>query len=378
MAAEHFDVQKQFERGVVILSLDTEQIWGYLDLLNEREFHRLYPDAIEAHDKLLACITDAGLSATWFMVGGMSLCQGTGVTDRRMAGLPVEWSSKIPPGLETTRPLWYRKSFVARLLKARPFQEVGLHGGLTHFIWTDPRAKRNVVEWELAEGVRALEEALVSPISFSFGREQEAHHELLPAHGFHCFRGRTVARSFQLGPTLYGKLARLFDELRCSTPLPVWPHETLPGLWNIPSSLFLYSIRPSRTRVAGLHLRIERFKRGVAAAARHKGIFHFCLHPENLTESPNGFLMFEDMLEQLTRARDRGDVEVLTMAEVTARMESARDRVTPRPVLEMPPRPLTGVRDAATKINCDTASKQRWANGQARRTVLNWNQKAHL
>ncbi len=36
MAVEHFEVRKQFERGVVILSLDTEQIWGYLDLLSER------------------------------------------------------------------------------------------------------------------------------------------------------------------------------------------------------------------------------------------------------------------------------------------------------------------------------------------------------
>ena len=205
------------------------------------------------------------------------------------------------------------------------------------------------MEWELAEGVQALEEALVSPLSFSFGREQEAYHDLLPDYGIRCFRGRTVARSFQLGPTLTGKLARLLDELRCSTPLLVWPQETLPGLWNIPSSLFLYSIRKSRTRVAGLHSRIERFKRGVAAAASHRGIFHFCLHPENLTESPDGFPMFENMLEHLTRVRDRGDVEVLTMSQVAARMERGRERTAPWPVREMPLRSLTGVRSGDTE-----------------------------
>ena len=233
-----------------------------------------------------------------------------------------------------------------------PLQEVGLHGGLTHFIWTDPRAKRHVVEWELAEGVQALEEALVSPLSFSFGREQEAYHDLLPEYGIRCFRGRTVARSFQLGPTLKGKLARLFDELCCSTPMPVWPQETLPGLWNIPSSLFLYSIRKSRTRVAGVHSRIERFKRGVTAAASHRGIFHFCLHPENLTESPDGFSMFEDMLEHLTRVRDRGDVEVLTMGQVAARMERGRERRVCL-VREMPRRSVTRVRSGAIERNFD-------------------------
>ena len=96
-----------------------------------------------------------------------------------------------------------------RLRKARPFQEVGLHGGLTHLIWTDARATREVVKRELAEGVKALEQALVRPLSFSFGREQEAYHELLPAHGIRCYRGRTVSRAFQLGPTVPGRLARL-------------------------------------------------------------------------------------------------------------------------------------------------------------------------
>jgi peptidoglycan/xylan/chitin deacetylase (PgdA/CDA1 family) len=351
MAPEPFDVRKQFERGVVILSFDTEQIWGYLDLLTEQAFHRRYPGALEAHTKLLACVADAGVSATWFIVGGMTLDRGAGLRDRRMAGLPIEWTTRIPGGFETSKPLWYRRSFVGHLQRAHPAQEVGLHGGLTHFIWTHPEAKRHVVEWELAQGIQALEEALVSPLSFSFGREQEAYHDLLPIHGLRCYRGRTVARSFQLGPTLSGKLARLVDEVRCSTPLPVWPQETLPGLWNIPSSLFLYSIRPSRARVAGLRSRIERFKRGMAAAASHRGIFHFCLHPENLTESPDGFSMFEDMLDQLTRCRDRGDIEVLTMTEVATRMERGRGREMPIPILNMPPRSLAGVH--ATKSNLE-------------------------
>jgi hypothetical protein len=134
-----------------------------------------------------------------------------------------------------------------------------------------------------------------------------------------------VARAFRLGPTVFGKLARLLDEMRRSTPAVVWPKEILPGLWNIPSSLFLYPIHPSRTRIVGLRSRVERFSRGLEAAARHRGIFHYSLHPDNLTESPDGFAMFEDMLDRLMLSRDRGDVEVLTMSEVVARMERARN-----------------------------------------------------
>ena len=129
------------------------------------------------------------------MVGGMALRGSVGARDFRMAGLPEAWTARIPGGIESTAPLWYRHSFVERLRMARPFQEIGLHGGLTHLIWTDARATREVVKRELAEGVKALEQAQVRPLSFSFGREQEAYHELLPRprhpllSGPHCDAG---------------------------------------------------------------------------------------------------------------------------------------------------------------------------------------------
>lgn len=326
MRIEHYDSGKLFERGVVILSFDTEQMWGYFDQLNETQFQNQYPNALEAHEKLLTCLCAVGLSATWFVVGGMALGESNGAQDLRMVGLPENWTRKIPSGSETTAPLWYRSSFVERLRDARPFQEIGLHGGLTHFIWTEPRATRDVVKQELTEGVKALEQVFVRPLSFSFGREQEAYHELLPDYGIHSYRGRTPVLACELGPTLPGALLRAFDELTRATPPPVWPRETLPGLWNIPSSLFLYPIGASRTRVLALRSRFQRFSRGLGAAVRHRGIFHFCLHPENLTESSQGFSLFEDILERLIQFRDRGDIEILTMGQVAARMEQARER----------------------------------------------------
>jgi hypothetical protein len=318
---------------VVILSFDTEQIWGYFDLWKERQFLRRYPDAMGAHERLLAALEQAGISATWLLVGGMALRGSAGARDRRMAGLPHEWKMRIPAGDERTAPLWYRPSFVQLLRKAVPLQEVGLHGGLTHFIWTDGRATRDVVQWELAAGVRALSQAGIRPLSFSFGREAEAHLDLLPSHGIRCYRGRTVARAFRLGPSLCGKMARLLDEVRRSAPAAVWPEEVQPDLWRIPASLFLYPISRARTAIVGLQSRIERFKRGIECAARHRGIFHFCLHPENLCESPGGFSMFEDMLDRLIVGRARGDIEILTMGDVASRMEASKKMEHPPAVI---------------------------------------------
>jgi hypothetical protein len=351
MPLDHYDVREHFGRGVVMLSIDTEQIWGHLDLLNETQFRSRYPDAHGAHDKLLTRLCAAGVSATWFVVGGLTLRGSDGAMDGRMAGLPIDWTARIPSGAETTTPLWYRQSFVKRLREARPWQEIGLHGGLTHIIWTDPRATRDVAKWELVEGVKALEQVLVRPCSFSFGREQEAYHELLPAHGIRCYRGRTAVLGHQLGPTLRGALLRLLDEVVRSTPPPVWPQEALPGLWNIPSSLFLYPIGPSRTRVVGLRSRVDRFSRGVEAAVRYRGIFHFCLHPENLAESRDGFSMFDDILERLVRARDKGEVDILTMKEVVARMERGRETPLFASASEIPSRPQVRADTRVTEVD---------------------------
>ena len=346
MRAEPYDPRKLFERGAVILSFDTEQIWGYFDKLNELQFQSRYPNSLDAHEKLLGCLCAAGVSATWFVVGGLTLRESEGTRDPRMAGLPGTWTVRIPAGREATAPLWYRRSFVEHLREARPSQEVGLHAGLTHLIWTDRRATPEVVNRELAEGVKALGQALVPPLSFSFGREQEAYHQLLPKFGFRSYRGRTPVVACRLGPTLPGALLRALDELARATPPPIWPQETLPGLWNIPSSLFLYPIGPSRATVIALQSRLERFRKGVEAAARHRGIFHFCLHPENLAESPQGFSLFGDLLEYLTRSRDRGDVEILTVGEVAARMERGREK-------SVPDSPSNFVAGAATRIAAD-------------------------
>jgi hypothetical protein len=323
-------MQTLFERGVVVISIDTELIWGYRDLSSEAQFQERFPDAVGAHEKLLVELRTAEVSATWYVVGALALGESAGERDPRMAGLPTDWIAGIPDGGPRTAPVWYRAPFVKRLHETRPAQEVGLHGGLTHLIWTDRRATREVVTWELAGGIKALEQAHIRPRSFSFGRNQEAYHELLPEYGIRSYRGRSPGLAWKLGQTLPGALLRASDELRRATPPLVWPHESLPGLWCLPASLSLYPIGPARARFTGLRSRVERFSRGLGAAVRDRGIFHFCLHPENLAESRFGFSIFEEMIERLVRARDLGDVEILTVIEVVDRMEGKQTYAQPK------------------------------------------------
>jgi peptidoglycan/xylan/chitin deacetylase (PgdA/CDA1 family) len=317
-----------FERGIVVISIDTEQIWGYSDLFTEAQFNSRFPDAIPTHDRLLFSLRAAGVSATWFVVGGLSLHESAGTRDPRMAALPVEFTERIPAAGERTAPLWYHPEFIRRLRESFPAQEIGLHGGLTHFIWTDPRATREVARQELVEGIKALGEASIWPRSFSFPRNAEQYLDLLPEYGIRCYRGAPQDLAWRMGRTLPGAILRVMDELRYAAPLPVWPYQMIPGLWSIPASMFLYPLGPARARIVGLRSRLARFSRGLEAAARYRGIFHFCLHPENLAESPHGLPILDDILDALLRARASGDVEVMTMSDVLARMERIQPHVS--------------------------------------------------
>ena len=309
-------------RGVVMLSIDTEGMWGHLDYLKEPQFHRRYPDAASVPDRLLECLCAAELSATWAVVGGLARSGSFGPRDPKMDGLPAAWLERVPAGVEDNASVWYRRSLIERIGRAQPAQDVGLHGGLTHMIWTDRRAPVEVLRRELDGGIRALGEIGIKPTSFVFPRNQEAHLALLAAKGIRCFRGRAPGWPAKFGSNVAGAALRALAEIGEFTPPPVRPREVLPGLWNIPASLFLYPMAEARARLVPLKTRIIRVRRGIRAAARECGIFHLWFHPENLAESYGAFEVFETIVEEIAGWRDAGEVDVFNMAQMTDYMET--------------------------------------------------------
>jgi hypothetical protein len=295
-------MMQSFERGVAIISIDTERMWGYRDLMGEAKFQARFPEAPVAHTQLLAHLCAAQVSATWFVVGALAL------------------HDNLPEG-SGSGPLWQCPEFLESLKRACPAQEIGVHGGLTHLIWDDTTITHEMARRELSEGIKALDAVCKAPCSFSFPRNREAYHDLLPENGLRAFRGQPPALTWRFMRSFPGVALRALDEVRLATPPAVWPFEAIPGLWNIPASMFLYPIGPARSWLIGLRSRVERFKRGLNLAARHRAIFHFCLHPENLAESPQGLLLLQALLDALARSRSRGDIEVLTMRDVVNRLQ---------------------------------------------------------
>ncbi len=281
--------------GLVTISLDTERMWGYFDLMGEPQCHKRFPGAEPMHDRLLQLLVQGGVSATWAVVGGLALDSSAGAPDERLRGLDGSWTRRIPAGDQRTAPLWYARDFIRRLRDARPVQEIGLHGGLTHLPWGAGATTAEHARWELRQGLASLAELGIEPRSFVYPRDLVAQPELLAESGFGCYRGRAPIWSERFGYSLTGSAIRAAEELAVLTPPPVWPVRVLPGLWNLPASMPLYSMAAKRNRAIPLRLRLERVRRGLEAAARRRGVFHLALHPENLAEGPDAFSVFESV-----------------------------------------------------------------------------------
>jgi peptidoglycan/xylan/chitin deacetylase (PgdA/CDA1 family) len=295
--------------GTAVISIDTERMWGYADLFAEPEFERRFAGSIEIHDRLLDLLCAARITATWAVVGGLSLAE-----DRPdLRGLPAAWRRAIPAGDERSAPLWYARSFVLRLRDAGWPQEIGLHGGLMHLPWR--KLPRDTARQELRLGVQALREIGIEPRSFVYPRDLvEWRDELAPA-GIACYRGRAPILSERFGYSRVGSAIRAAEELAAVVPPAVRVTEDLPGLWNLPASMPLYSMTRARNRLVPLRLRAARVRLGLEAAARSGGIFHLCLHPENLAQSPEALPAFEEIVHEIQRWRDRGDGSSLSMSQ---------------------------------------------------------------
>jgi hypothetical protein len=189
-------------------------------------------------------------------------------------------------------------------------------------IWSNPETSAEVARSELNGGIRALKEIEILPRAFVFPRNLVAHLDILASHGIRCYRGRASSLSEKLGFNLAGRAVRYAEEVARCTPQPVWPQEVRPGLWSIPASLNLYSMRPAAKRIAPLRTRVERVRLGIDAAVRQRGIFHLWFHPENLAEAPWSFPIFEDIVGELVKRRSAGDIEILTMNQVVDRLSN--------------------------------------------------------
>ncbi|MBN1121013.1 MAG: polysaccharide deacetylase family protein [Anaerolineae bacterium] len=275
-------MQTESSTGTFLFSLDTELVWGYFDLDDERE--RLFsPDGSRERRsirQILDLMDEFGIRATWAVVGGM-------MYDRwePSASRPVEkWQGQhraFDQLYETDNPVWYGADVIGWLLEKGDRHEIGCHG-FTHTPF--PALTEDEARIELESWIQAAARYGIKPKTIVFPRNQVAHLELLKEVGFTCYRGKKVMAPIYTGVPVIGKVYNRLDLFfQFAVPQVYEPSLDELGMANLPSSQWLFRInRKLETTLdtMNLHrLRLGPMIKGIRRAAEQKKVIHLWAHP---------------------------------------------------------------------------------------------------
>jgi peptidoglycan/xylan/chitin deacetylase (PgdA/CDA1 family) len=316
------------DRGVFILSLDFELIWGTLDLFGTKGYAAACRAERAIIPRLLELLAAHRVSATWCVVGHLFLDRcgpwegrpHPEVVRPRHAWQPADWLGQDPGGDEASQPLFFGRGLVEAVRACAAPQEIGAHS-FSHVIYGDAGCSREAAESDLAACVSAARALGLELRSFAFPRNRVGHLDLLPRWGFTSFRGpgpRWYER--EESPGWRARLAHLFDVVRAAAPPTVLPERSPEGLWNIPGSMIHFPMHGVR-RLVPVSRRVARAVKGLDAAAREARIFHLWFHPTNLADRADAMLAgLDSILGHASRLRSQGRLEVLPMCELAARL----------------------------------------------------------
>ena len=287
----HQEVMK-LDRGVFMISLDFEMIWGTLDLLGPDRFRKACEvERARVIDRLLELLIEYELPATWFVVGHLLLdrCDAEGgvkhpeIVRPSHAWATGDWFKHDPCGCEEDGSVFLGRSLIEKIRASPISQEIGCHS-FSHIVFGDPGCSRAAAVSELEACVRLASDMGIEMRSFAFPRNKVGHLDVLREYGFACYRGpEPECRLLGYLPDSIKRLSNLWRVITASQPPVGLPELTDSGLWMIPGSMIYFPMRGLR-RYVPVQARVRRAIKGLDAAAREKRIFHLWFHPTNLAD----------------------------------------------------------------------------------------------
>ena len=308
-AFEGENMAKELNKPIFIISLDVESIWGYAAYPSHKDIDLLKNDKQKGRgciDILLNLFEKHNIPATWAVVGHLFLdhceCED-GIPHKDMPRFKEDWYSSDPCTDIQRDPLYYGKDIVEKILSNRIEHEIGYHS-FSHVVFSE--CSREVAEAEVKVGNKIAKEFGITLKSFVFPENKIGHVDILREYGFKIYRG---ANGYKRNDPSKNILIRKFNggmnKLIAPPVEPRWKG----GIWKIPSSMIFcdpqikFSVLP-------------RAKLGLYRAIKSKNVFHIWLHPHNLLMYPSLRDDLDMFLAVVSKKRDEGKIEVMTMGEL--------------------------------------------------------------
>ena len=306
---------KVWDKPTFIISLDVELIWGYVSESTNKSVTLMKSDDKKCRgciDMLLNLFEKYNIPTTWAVVGHLFLdhCEKEeGIPHKDMPRFKEDWYSTDPCTDIQRDPLYYGKDIVEKILSNRIEHEIGYHS-FSHVIFSE--CSREVAEAEIKKGIKLAEYFGINLKSFVFPQDKIGHLDVLKGNGFKIYRGRIFKRGNMNQRVPIRKFNGAMDLIIAK---PVEPR-LMDGIWEIQSSMlfsapfpFTYSLLP-------------RAKIGIYRTMRSNKVFHVWLHPQNLLHPPLLAKDLDSLLAFVSKKRDEGKIDVMTMGELASHLKS--------------------------------------------------------
>jgi peptidoglycan/xylan/chitin deacetylase (PgdA/CDA1 family) len=282
--------------GLFILSLDTEIAWGTVGAAALKRSAGCFDNYRLLLRWLVALLDTYAIPATWAVVGHLFLKPG----DPRAIPHkdPTDW--------------YYGADVIEAIRGARMPHEIGTHT-FSHVFTSE--VTRAAWEGELALCATIYREHGLPLKSLVFPRNQIAYTDSLPRYGVMAYRG--VEQSWYRSFPRPGARAAHWLDRALGLPPPTYDLATLKVgevLVNLPASQFLMHYDGPRRWIPTAS-RVRQARLGLDAAVRGGQLYHLWFHPFNLGSSPAMFDALEQILRDVARRREVGQLRVLTMAD---------------------------------------------------------------
>lgn len=319
----------QLEKGIFTISLDFELIWGTMDRAGVERFApacRVEREVVI--DRLLDLFSKYDVSATWCILGHLFLdrCSPSNgrkhpeITRPNHAWMSGDWFANDPATTEADAPLFYGRSLIEKIRRARVPQEIASHS-FSHIIFGDRGCSAAAARTDLEACVDAADRLGISLQSFAYPRNSVGYRDLLKEFGFRAYRGPEPHwYEVRKMPRLVRRLAHFLSSAAATTPPVVEPEFEDSGLWNIAGSMMYFPMHGVRAAIP-VSQRVKRAIRGLERAARERKIFHLWFHPTNLADHTEE--LFEGLENILSRAASLARQGALRIAQMRQIVDEA-------------------------------------------------------
>lgn len=305
-----------FDRGVFLITLDTELAWGHFDCFEPAMFSEDGQRERQAIVRLLDLFAEYQISATWAVVGHLfyATCEKCQICPVR------DWQGKFESYkhiYEKKSPLWYAADIMQVLVDRAAGHEIAFHG-YTHQIFNEKTMSASTACLEINEWMRVSQLMNVPrPRAVVFPRNTIGHIATFRENGFLSYRGDELLPEDYYKLPLLGKLLNKLDLIFQFRVPQVYIPENIPGeLLNLPASRGLFRVQPDAQRLLdrlGMgNLPLNKLLMGVEKSAREKKVFHLYAHPYEF-RTQKEFDRLGSVLELVARKIESGDMVSATM-----------------------------------------------------------------